>query len=72
MNEELSWHIGKDAVGQESLDRPPYKAYFYWKREGRIVRSAEFTREALETEITRLKNAGEDTTQFELALRELG
>ena len=59
MDEELNWKVA------------PPKAYFYWKRGGRLVRSAQFTQSELEDEIERLIAAGEDTTQFVLALKSL-
>lgn len=59
MDEELSWKVA------------PPKAYFYWKRGGRLIRSAQFTQSELEDEIERLIAAGEDTAQFLLALKSL-
>jgi hypothetical protein len=59
VDEELNWKVS------------PPKAYFYWKRGGRVVRSAQFTQVELEDEIERLIEAGEDTTQFVLALKSL-
>lgn len=59
MDEELSWKVAAP------------KAYFYWKRGERLVRSAQFTQPELESEIERLIAAGEDTTQFVLALKRL-
>src|SRR6267378_4533718 len=41
------------------------------KKDGQLVRSAEFTQSELELEIERLSGAGEDTTQFVLALKML-
>jgi hypothetical protein len=59
VDEELNWKVA------------PPTAYFYWKRGGRLVRSAQFTQSELEDEIERLIAAGEDTTQFVLALKRL-
>ena len=59
MDEELNWKVASP------------KAYFYWKRGGQVVRSAQFTQAQLEDEIERLIAAGEDTTQFVLALKSL-
>ena len=70
MDEELTWKVAHEAAG--SLEKPAPKAYFYWKKkDGRLVRSAEFTQPELEVEIERLSGAGEDTTQFVLALKML-
>jgi hypothetical protein len=59
VDEELNWKV------------VPAKAYFSWKRDGQVVRSAQFTQAELEDEIERLIAAGEDTTQFVLALKSL-
>ncbi len=50
MNEKLTWNVGDKADGRGSRQ----KAYFYWKRDGQLVRSAEFTQSELEVEIERL------------------
>ena len=64
MNEKLTWNVGDKADGRGSRQ----KAYFYWKKDGQLVRSAEFTQSELEVEIERL-NA--DMTQFVIALKML-
>ena len=64
MNEKLTWNVGDKADGRGSRQ----KAYFYWKRDGQLVRSAEFTQSELEVEIERLS---EDMTEFVLALKML-
>ena len=64
MNEKLTWNVGDKADGRG----PRQKAYFYWKRDGQLVRSAEFTQSELEVEIERLYS---DVTQFVLALKML-
>ena len=64
MNEKLTWNVGDKADGRG----PRQKAYFYWKRDGQLVRSAEFTQSELEIEIERLS---EDMTEFVLALKML-
>ena len=71
MDEELTWKV-EDEAGQGPREKSPPKAYFYWKKKnGQLVRSAEFTQSELEVEIERLSGAGEDTTQFVLALKML-
>ena len=66
MDEELTWVVRQEA-GR------PLKAYFYWKKKknGQLVRSAEFTQSELEIEIERLIALGEDPTQFVRALKKL-
>ena len=68
MDEELSWEVRHGAAGREFLQEAPVKACFYWKKDGRVVRSAEFTQSELEVECERLSEAGRDVTQFALAL----
>lgn len=41
--ETISWHIGQSAHGKERLDSDLLKACFYWKRDGVIVESAEYS-----------------------------
>jgi len=64
MNEQLTWNLRHEATASA-------KACFYWKKDGQIVRSAEFTRPELEAECERLSEAGRDVTQFALALIQL-
>ena len=71
VDEELTWKVAHEAE-REPREKASPKAYFYWKKkDGRLVRSAEFTQSELEVEIERLSGAGEDTTQFVLALKML-
>jgi len=71
MNEDLNWEIRYEAAGRDSLQKAPATACFYWKKDGRLVRSAEFTQSELEVECERLCEAGRDVTQFARALRYL-
>jgi hypothetical protein len=64
MDEDLTWEVRCEAAGREA----PAKAFFYWKKDGQLVRSAEFTQPELEVECERLSKAGGDITQFALAL----
>ena len=71
VDEELTWKVAHEAERGPREKAPP-KAYFYWKKkDGQVVRSAEFTQSELEVEIERLSEVGEDTTQFVLALKML-
>lgn len=65
---ELRWHIGKE-TGR--LDRPPYRAYFYWLEDGRPQDAADFDARELEVEISRRKLHGDDVAPFEAAKKEL-
>ena len=71
MNDELTWKVRDEADGRGSRQKAPPKACFYWKRDGQLVRSAEFTQSELEVEIEQLSAAGTDVTQFVLALKML-
>jgi hypothetical protein len=68
VNEELTWEVRHKAAGNVSQQKAAPTACFYWKRDGQLVRSAEFTQSELEVEIERL-NA--DVTQFVIALKML-
>jgi hypothetical protein len=71
MNEDLAWEVRYEAAGRESLQKALAKACFYWKKDGQLVRSAEFTQSELEAECERLCEAGRDITQFVRALQYL-
>ncbi len=71
VDEELTWKVGHEP-GQEPREKARPKAYFYWKKKnGQLVRSAEFTQSELEVECERLSETGTDLTQFVLALKQL-
>jgi len=67
MDEDLTWEVRYEAAGQKALA----KACFYWKKDGQLVRSAEFTQSELEVECERLCEAGKDITPFVRALQRL-
>ena len=71
MNEDLTWEVRYEAAGRESQQKALAKACFYWKKDGQLVRSAEFTQSELEVECERLSETGTDLTQFVLALKKL-
>jgi hypothetical protein len=68
VDEELIWKI-RNGTGNGSQEGAPPKACFYWRRDGQLVRSAEFTQSELEAEIEKLDATGTDLTQFVLALK---
>lgn len=70
MKDEISWHIGNDEENGR-VDTSPVKAYFYWRKDGKVVRSSEFTKNELLIEIDRLRTEGSDSSVFEEALRKL-
>ena len=71
MDEQMSWHIGKEGAGNERIDQPPHKAYFYWKKDGKIIDSAEYTEQELVEELERRRSTGQPLADFEEALRRL-
>ena len=68
MSEELTWQLRDEVDERGSRQRTPPKACFYWKRDGQLVRSAEFTQSEREAEIERLSG---DIVQFVIALKML-
>jgi hypothetical protein len=71
MTEDLTWEVRYEAGGPESRQKPLAKACFCWKKDGQLMRSAEFTQSELEVECERLSETGTDLTQFVLALKQL-
>jgi len=71
MTEDLTWEVRYEAGGPESRQKALAKACFYWKKDGQLMRSAEFTQSELEVECERLSETGTDLTQFVLALKQL-
>jgi len=71
MTEDLTWEVRYEAGGPESRQKALAKACFYWKKDGQLMRSAEFTQSELEVECERLCETGTDLTQFVLALKQL-
>jgi hypothetical protein len=69
VGEKLTWKVRQEAAGRESRQEAQAKAHFYWKRDGQLVRSAEFTQSELEVEVERLSAAGTNLTQFVTALK---
>lgn len=68
MNDEICWHIGKD---EPPLDKPPHRAYFYWKKNGQILRSESYSESELQNEIRRRQDFGETISDFVEALQAL-
>lgn len=66
----VSWHIGS-ADNATPGKRAGWKAYFYWKKNGQIIKSAVFDKDQLKAEIDRLKAEGADTTEYEKAYNKL-
>ena len=71
MTVELTWSIGKGDGPTFRLDIPPFRAYFYWFNNGRIVDSADFSASELQAEIARREVVGDETSQFKEALKQL-
>ena len=70
MQKQLKWTIGKDS-GNGSLESPPFRAYFYWLRDGQIDDAQDFSRAELEQEIAKRVSKGEAVEEFQAALAKL-
>ena len=68
MTEDIGFHIGKE---MSPLDKPPFRAYFHWTREGRLLRSEDFSKQELEVEITSGRRDGRELELFKEALQRL-
>jgi hypothetical protein len=68
MKEDIGFHIGKEG---SPLDKPPFRAYFYWIKEGQIVKYEDFTLKDLETEIASGKRESRELELFKEALNRL-
>ncbi len=71
MTTEIQWFIGKEGTIHTRLDVPPYRAFFFWLQDGKVVETADFDRQELEAEIERRSVAGQETVEFQQALRKL-
>ena len=49
MEKNIEYVIGKES---SPLDTPPFRAYFYWTCEGRLVKSEDYSKSELEVEIS--------------------
>ena len=65
----LHWHIGRESA---PFDRPPYRAYFFWLEDHRIVDAADFDAAQLSKELLKRRAAGgKDLAEFEAASKAL-
>lgn len=71
MPEEIQWFIGKEGTIHTRLDVPPFRAFFFWLQDGKVVESADFDRQELEAVIEARRVAGQDTDEFMKALKGL-
>lgn len=71
MSDQVLWSVGKEGTAQTRLDLPPFRAFFYWLRDGQLVNAGDFNAQELEAELLRRKTVGEDTVPFEQALKAL-
>ena len=68
MEIDVSFHIGKET---SPLDRPPFRAYFNWVQEGRLVKAEDFSQQELEAEIASGRRDGRELELFKEALKRL-
>lgn len=71
MTEEVQWFIGKEGTIRTRLDVPPFRAYFFWLQDGKVVKTADFDRQELEVETEKRRVAGQETIEFIRALKGL-
>lgn len=71
MTTVIRWSVGKEGTMKTRLDKPPFRAYFYWFEDEKLVRSADFDRDELKEEIRNRCAASEDVEPFEAALHDL-
>lgn len=71
MTGEIQWFIGKEGTTRTRLDIPPFRAFFFWLQDGKVVKSADFDRQELEVEIEKRRVACQDAAEFVKALKEL-
>ena len=69
MATSIEWSIGKEGTTATCLDRPPFKAFFCFLVDGKLVETLDFDKHELSIEIERRRNAGEEIEPFEKALR---
>lgn len=72
MTEEIQWFIGgKEGTIRTRLNVPPFRAFFFWLQDGKVVESADFDRQELEVEIEKRRVVNQETVEFVKALKEL-
>lgn len=68
MPEQIEFSFGKESGDRE---KPPFRAFGTWLRDGQIIRTADFSEDDLDAEISRRKLAKKSTAQFAKALTTL-
>jgi hypothetical protein len=68
MEIDVGFHIGKEA---SPLDKPPFRAYFTWTREGRLIKAEDFSQQELQAEIASGQRDGRELKLFNKALNQL-
>ena len=68
MNEEIGFHIGKE---ESRLDKPPFRAYFHWTREKRLIKMEDYSKQELEAEIASGQRPDRELKVFKEALNQL-
>jgi hypothetical protein len=64
MKHTLDWHIGRSSRGSERLDSQPFVACFYWKQDGVLIESAEYTQPELDRVISEMKRGEPNYDKF--------
>ncbi len=61
MKEDIGFHIGKEV---SPFDKPPFRAYFHWTKDGQIVKCEDFSKQELEREIASGHREGRELDFF--------
>ena len=65
------WHVGSEGGISRRLDKPPFRAYFFWVQDGLLVDAADYSSDELRRRLDELQQSGEDTIQVNAAIRTL-
>ena len=71
MQGTIQWHVGSEGRSSRRLDKPPFRAYFFWVQDGVLVDAADYSAEELRQRLGELQQSGEDITQVAEAIRAL-
>ena len=71
MTNHVHWHIGKEGTTSTTLDKGPFRAYFFAVRDGMLVDAFDYSQIELRAEIQRRETIGEDIAVYSSALKRL-
>jgi hypothetical protein len=71
MQSTVYWHVGSDGGSSRRLDKPPFRAYFFWVQDGLLIDAADYSVDELQRHLADLQQSGQDTSQVLDALSTL-